>query len=238
MREPPLLERQAVYWATGAMAGIASSAAVNVTAKVLPKTGLFPSPLTGSAIRQAALGAGMRFLVFDLCRDALNSNRRSVSLEAGTLAPPPTLSQSVIVLRGAISRCAGGLAEALQSSILASISTLRNGSHKASTFQPGHLASNMFWHGSTLFLCFGGYTLLTTTFSGSHQPPPAPLCFLLGGLAGAFGVPMVHILRSRSSTGLAVPALNGFVRVGTVIGCQVISSHRMLQYLERRQRLS
>jgi hypothetical protein len=153
----------------------------------------------------------MRFLVFDLCRDSLKSQEKI----------HPTL-------RGALSGCAGGIAETLQSHLFTSL-IARNKSFFSNITH--NLGPALLSHGSTLFLCFGGYTFLSTTFLPSQTPPPPPLCFFLGGLAGAFGVPVVHTIKSGRLRGAAMASVTGFVRVGTVIGCQVISSAKIIEWL-------
>lgn len=47
----------------------------------------------------------------------------------------------------------------------------------------GELASQS----GRLFLCFGSYTYLATTFSDQLPPKPFWKCWLLGAAAGAFG---------------------------------------------------
>ena len=206
-----LVERQAVYWSTGACAGLASQLAVSLSHRSFPK--VFPStPINASTVRHATAGAGMRFLAFDLCRDAIQE---------------PT--KDFPSFRGAVSGCVGGLAETLQGAIVATLST-----RSLKPLKPAVLAPSLLSHGSTLFLCFGSYTFFSTSLSKS-QPPVAPLCFFLGGLAGAFGVPAFHAFRRQSLSGCKNLAATGFVRVGMVIGCQVVSSAMILDLLEGRR---
>ncbi|CAD6582310.1 MAG: hypothetical protein CYPHOPRED_001891 [Cyphobasidiales sp. Tagirdzhanova-0007] len=205
---PALPERQAVYWTTGACAGVASLLSVSASHRLLPQT--FPAtPIHFPALRHAFAAAGTRFLAFDLCRDTLKDVTREY----------PTL-------RGAVSGCVGGLAETLQGALVATLL-----SKSVAPLRPTTLAPALVSHGGTLFLCFGGYTFLSTHFSQA-QPPAAPLCYLLGGLAGAAGVPLVHLIKTRSFAGCAKIAATGFVRVGVVIGTQVISSAKILALIE------
>lgn len=153
----------------------------------------------------------MRFLAFDLFRDFSNDK---ISIPA---------------LRGGASGCIGGLAETLQAGVLSAVSTRSTEPLRIRTIGP-----NLLSHGGTLFLCFGGYTFLSTTFY-EKQPPPVPATFLLGALAGAFGVPTAAAVKNRSLKGFGSMAATGFVKVGTVIGVQVSSAPRLLDWLERRR---
>jgi hypothetical protein len=153
----------------------------------------------------------MRFLGFVICRDFTSDK----------ITTP--------ALRGGVSGCVGGLAETLQAGAFSAIST------KSTTpLQIRNIGPSLLSHGATLFLCFGGYTLLSTSFY-EKQPPPIPTTFLLGAIAGAFGVPTVACIKNGSLNGLRGLAATGFVRVGTVIGVQVSSAPRMLDWLERRR---
>lgn len=207
---PPLLERQAVYWTTGAAAGVgalfASSAASNLSASLVPA-----ASVNAASIRHAAAGAGMRFLAFDLCRDA---TKDKISIPA---------------LRGGIAGCVGGLAETLQGAFIQAVS-----SKSAAPLNPSILVPNLLSHGGTLFLCFGGYTLLSTSYQ-DKQPPSPFMTFFLGALAGAFGVPVATSLRTRTLSGFLKNSAGGFVKVGTVIGLQVQASARLLDYLEKKR---
>lgn len=206
----PLFERQLVYWTTGAAAGVgallASSTASNISSAVFPAALVNPS-----TIRHAAAGAGMRFLAFDLCRDA---TKEKISTPA---------------LRGGIAGCVGGLAETMQGALLQAAS-----GKTATPLRPAVLGPNLFWHGSTLFLCFGGYTFLSTSYQ-DKQPPSPFMTFFLGSLAGAVGVPTVNAIKTRSLAGFAKNSAGGFVKVGTVIGLQVQASARLLAYIEDKR---
>lgn len=206
----PLLERQAVYWTTGAGAGVgallASSAAFHVSSAIFPG-----ASVSASSVRHAAAGAGMRFLAFDLCRDA---TKDKISLPA---------------LRGGVAGAVGGLAETTQGALAQAVS-----SRSTAPLRPKFLLPNLLSHGGTLFLCFGGYTLLSTTYQ-EQQPPSPVVTFLLGGLAGAFGIPVVNAIKTKSTAGFFKNSVGGFVKVGTVIGLQVQASARLLDYLERKR---
>ncbi|KAK9898106.1 hypothetical protein P389DRAFT_195679 [Cystobasidium minutum MCA 4210] len=207
LAKAPLFERQAVYWTTGAAAGIgalfASSAASNLSGSIFPA-----AVVNGSSIRHAAAGAGMRFLAFDLCRDV---TKDKISTPA---------------LRGGIAGCVGGLAETIQGAFIQAVST-----RTISPFRPSVLLPSLLSHGGTLFLCFGGYTLLSTSYQ-DKQPPSPFMTFFLGGLAGAFGIPVANSIRTQSLAGFIKNSAGGFVKVGTVIGLQVQASARLLEYLE------
>ena len=118
----------------------------------------------------------MRFLAFDLFRDASRD-------WAPGMHP---------VLRGGLAGCVGGLAETVQGALLASLSAHTGGPLRARTLGPALLS-----HGTTLFLCFGGYTALSTGLYHDKQPPPIPATFGLGGVAGAVGVPLATLFVKR-----------------------------------------
>lgn len=208
--EAPLFERQVIYWTTGAAAGIgallSSSGAASLSPSVFPA-----SSVNSSTIRHAAAGAGMRFLAFDLCRDA---TKDCVTTPA---------------LRGGIAGCVGGLAETLQGALVQAAS-----SRSSTPLSPSVLGPNLLWHGSTLFLCFGGYTLLSTSYQ-EKQPPSPFMTFFLGALAGSVGVPTVNAIKNRSLSGVMKQSAGGFVKVGTVIGLQVQASARLLEYFENKR---
>lgn len=207
---PPLFERQIVYWTTGAAAGVgallASATASNISSSVFPA-----ALVNASTVRHAAAGAGMRFLAFDLCRDA---TKDKISAPA---------------LRGGIAGCVGGLAETLQGAFLQAVS-----GKTSSPLRPSVLGPNLLWHGSTLFLCFGGYTFLSTTYQ-DKQPPSPFMTFFLGAIAGSIGVPTVNAIKTRSLAGFAKNSAGGSVKVGTVIGLQVQASARLLAYIEDKR---
>lgn len=94
-------------------------------------------------------------------------------------------------------------------------------------------------HSAKLFLCFGSYTYLASTFSDILPPRPFPYCFLLGALAGGFGTTMITPAEVYSATRMPLKfgqvlksaltrAPRGAVGVGTVISVQVTSSAWML----------
>lgn len=210
LSEAPLLEREAVYWTTGAAAGVGALVASSIASNVSPS--VFPAAaLSGSTIRHAAAGAGMRFLAFDLCRDA---TKDKISIPA---------------LRGGVAGCVGGLAETIQGALIQAVS-----SRSASPLRPSILGPSLLSHGSTLFLCFGGYTFLSTSYQ-EKQPPSPLMTFFLGALAGAIGIPTVNAVKNRSTTGFLKNSAGGFVKVGTVIGLQIQASARLLEYLESRR---
>ena len=195
--------------------GVCSLLATSAASSLLPS--LVPStPTHLPAVRGALLGAGMRFLAFDLFRDA--SRDWAPGMHSA--------------LRGGLAGCVGGLAETVQSALLATLSARSADPLRARTLGPALVS-----HGTTLFLCFGGYTALSTGLYDA-QPPPVPATFGLGGLAGAVGVPLATLLVKRGKVGVksvAGLAVTGFVRVGTVIGVQVSSAPRVLDYLEERR---
>jgi hypothetical protein len=121
------------------------------------------------------------------------------------------------------------LAETLQGAFIQAVS-----SKSAAPLNPSILVPNLLSHGGTLFLCFGGYTLLSTSYQ-DKQPPSPFMTFFLGALAGAFGVPVATSLRTRTLSGFLKNSAGGFVKVGTVIGLQVQASARLLDYLEKKR---
>lgn len=127
----------------------------------------------------------------------------------------------------------GGFAEVVQRhTALADLHEKPSAPLRASVLGPALLE-----HGATLFLCFGAYTFLSTSWSPEKSPPSVPMTFALGALAGAFGVPTVHAIKTRSLQGLGKLAAAGGVRVGTVIGVQVQASAKILEYLQGSRRV-
>lgn len=213
-RRAPLLERQAVYWTTGAASGILSQLSIFYTSRLFPSA-VAPAPINPGALRSVFIGAGMRFMTFDLSRHFLRKYDKTIN---------PSL-------RGALAGCAGGIAETLKVHLYTSLFITRK--PFLSDF-PKILRPALLSHGSTLFLCLGVYSFFCTELSYTTSPPPIPLCFFLAGVAGAVGVPAVHVLKNRSLAGAGVASATGFVRVGTIIGCQVISSAEIVKWLESR----
>ena len=85
--------------------GVCSLLATSAASSLLPS--LVPStPTHLPAVRGALLGAGMRFLAFDLFRDA--SRDWAPGMHSA--------------LRGGLAGCVGGLAETVQSALLATLS--------------------------------------------------------------------------------------------------------------------
>merc|ERR1711939_1213636 len=169
-QQAPLLERQAVYFATGSIGGTASLLTGSYAHRKLLPSILPAHPVTSGTLKHAVGGAGMRFLAFDLCRDYTKDKINTPAL------------------RGGLCGCVGGLTE-----------------------------------------------MISTTFFKERQPPPAPFVFLIGATSGSFGVPFVNALKTRSLRGYPAMALSGFIRIGTVIGIQVNSSHYIMEWLEGRR---
>lgn len=210
LSKAPLLERQAVYFSTGAVGGLAalltSAAAGRLSSTFFPI-----ATVNKSAVRHALAGAGTRFLAFDLFRDASQDKIQNP------------------ILRSAMSGCVGGLAETLQTSFAQAVAA-----RSAAPLRPGTLLPSLASHGGTLFLCFGGFVFLSTAFS-IEQPPSPITTFLLGGLSGSFGVPAIAAMRSRSMAGWMRNSAGAFIKVGTVIGLQVQSSFHIIRFLEERR---
>lgn len=206
----PLWERQAVYFATGSVGGTAALLTGSFAhQKLLPPT-LPAHPVTSGTLKHAVGGAGMRFLAFDLCRDYTKDK----------ISNP--------VLRGGISGCVGGLTE--------TVSAAFAGALASRSFSPVQsMGPTLATHGATTFACFSGYALIATTFFKDQQPPPAPFVFLIGATSGSFGVPIINAIRTRTLRGYPAMALSGFIRIGTVIGIQVNSSHYIMEWLEGRR---
>ncbi|KAI5195282.1 hypothetical protein E4T38_09154 [Aureobasidium subglaciale] len=75
-----------------------------------------------------------------------------------------------------------------------------------------------------LFLCFGTFTYLSTSFSDTLPPKPFWKCWLMGATAGATGSAIVAALEGTSGTALwgrAIP--RGAATIGTVIAVHVTS---------------
>lgn len=84
-----------------------------------------------------------------------------------------------------------------------------------------------------LFLCFGTFTFLSTTFSQTLPPKPFWKCWLMGATAGATGSAVVAALegaRGRALWGHAIP--RGAATIGTVIAVHVTSCAALLQKVD------
>jgi hypothetical protein len=80
-----------------------------------------------------------------------------------------------------------------------------------------------------LFLCFGTFTFLSTTFSDTLPPKPFWKCWLMGATAGATGSAVVAALegaRGKALWGHAIP--RGAATIGTVIAVHVTSCAALL----------
>jgi hypothetical protein len=84
-----------------------------------------------------------------------------------------------------------------------------------------------------LFLCFGTFTFLSTTFSDTLPPKPFWKCWLMGATAGATGSAVVAALegaRGRALWAHAIP--RGATTIGTVIAVHVTSCAALLERVD------
>ncbi|KAI5240865.1 hypothetical protein E4T42_08249 [Aureobasidium subglaciale] len=81
-----------------------------------------------------------------------------------------------------------------------------------------------------LFLCFGTFTYLSTSFSDTLPPKPFWKCWLMGATAGATGSAIVAALEGTRGTALwgrAIP--RGAATIGTVIAVHVTSCAKLIE---------
>lgn len=84
-----------------------------------------------------------------------------------------------------------------------------------------------------LFLCFGTFTFLSTTFSDTLPPKPFWKCWLMGATAGATGSAVVAALegaRGKALWGHAIP--RGAATIGTVIAVHVTSCAALIDSVD------
>ncbi|KER00120.1 hypothetical protein AUEXF2481DRAFT_118127 [Aureobasidium subglaciale EXF-2481] len=84
-----------------------------------------------------------------------------------------------------------------------------------------------------LFLCFGTFTYLSTSFSDTLPPKPFWKCWLMGATAGATGSAIVAALEGTSGTALwgrAIP--RGAATIGTVIAVHVTSCAKLIEVVD------
>lgn len=80
-----------------------------------------------------------------------------------------------------------------------------------------------------LFLCFGTYTCLSTTYSDTAVPKPFWRCWLMGAAAGAVGSSVVGVLEGARGRFLLTTVIpKGAITIGTVIAVQVTSCAALL----------
>jgi len=190
--------RQAIYFATGALAGISTVPIELVLQRVYSdgakSTSSSPAVFARSHGPTLARRAGVRFWIFDIVKSQLNN---------------PGVSWLPVWAKGGLGGAAGGLAEVCAESLVR-----RNiPTGKALMSQS-----------SKLFFCFGSYTYLSTTLSNELPPKPFWYCWLMGAAAGGFGsgvIARVEGVRGRSLWQQAVP--RGALIVGTIIAVQVTS---------------
>ena len=123
-----------------------------------------------------------------------------------------------IWIKGGLSGAAGGFAEICAQSLIRRRSPT---------------VANLAGQSAKLFLCFGTYTYLSTTFSDNSPPKPFWYCWILGAGAGGFGSTMSARLEGVKGTALLKgPLPKGMTVVGTVIAVQVTSCANALQRIE------
>jgi hypothetical protein len=111
------------------------------------------------------------------------------------------------VLCGALGGAAGGLNEV----ILHSLASNRS-------LPPVRAAASQ---SGKLFLCFGTYTYLSTTFSRELPPRPFWKCWFMGATAGSVGSAIIAAVEGARGRSLMMASLRGSLVIGTVISVQV-----------------
>ena len=181
----PTLPRQASYAATGLLGGLATVPVDWSITRFLPGPPS-PRPSFPAFTRSHAPTLGSRAAVRFWGFDVAKSH----------LAP----TGMPVWVTGGLAGAAGGLAEVLAHS---AVQRRRPGLGEATA------------QASRLFLCFGGYTYLSTRFHG-HDLPPRPFawCWLLGATAGFVGVGTVAAVEGARGRGLVGAAVKGAGVVG------------------------
>jgi hypothetical protein len=125
---------------------------------------------------------------------------------------------SAVPLIGGVSGAAGGFAEVCAESLIL-------GKRPASRALMSQSAK--------MFFCFGTYTYLSRVASPDGSPPrPFALCWVLGAVAGGFGIGIVTRVEGVRGVALwkaAVP--KGAMVIGTVISVHVTSCRRLLDWV-------
>lgn len=189
--KPSSLERQATFFATGALAGAASlpieAAYISFSQKVDHRAGIRH---IRSNIAPILARTGIRFLTFDHVRN-YSSNYLQL--------PTP--------LCGALGGAAGGLNEVILHSV---VSNRGLSSTHAVLSQSGKL-----------FICFGTYTYLSTNLSRELPPRPFWKCWMMGATAGCVGSAITAAVEGAKGKALMSATLRGSLVIGTVISVQV-----------------
>jgi hypothetical protein len=198
----PSVSRQAIFFATGALAGAAS----------LPVETAFLSLAQGndyaasikhirSSIAPVLARTGVRFLSFDHVRTYTSH-----------------FLQLPITLCGALGGAAGGLNEVILHSLVSK-----------RCFPPIRAALSQ---SGKLFFCFGTYTYLSTHLSRELPPRPFWKCWLMGATAGSVGSAIIAAIEGARGRSLMAATLRGSLVIGTVISVQVTTCAAGLRQLE------
>lgn len=181
----PTLPRQATYAATGLLAGLATVPVDWGVTRLLAGPTAAPPSFRAFA-RSHARTVGPRAAVRFWGFDVAKSHLVHTGLP--------------VWITGGLAGAAGGVAEVLAHS---AVQRRRPGAWEATA------------QASRLFLCFGGYTYLSTRFHGNDLPPrPFAWCWLLGATAGFVGVGMVAAVEGAKGRGLVGAAMKGAGVVG------------------------
>ena len=189
----PSLSRQATFFLTGALAGVAS---LPVDAAFLTLSQR-PASISGIRYIRSNLTAflartGIRFFSFDHVR----------TYSSHYLQLPTTLC-------GALGGAVGGFNEVILHSMA---SNRRLPPLNAALSQSGKL-----------FFCFGTYTYLSTNLSSELPPRSFWKCWLMGATAGCVGSTITAAVEGARNKALLLAGLRGTLVIGTVISVQVTS---------------
>lgn len=208
--------RPLVFFASGYLAGAATlpveilySRAVQGAPRTSSLLSLIPK---GSLVATTVLRAGTRFCVFDLTRTILNRRIPHSNFYN---------EHARTALIGGLGGASGGLAEVLASSLVSIRPRLPS---------PSALANQS----ANLFLCFGTYTFISTTFSKGDGLPPKSFAttWAMGVIAGGIGSGILSAAKGIRSKALGSSILKGALVIGTVISVHVTSVAEMLKQVD------
>lgn len=199
---PPSLSRQGTFFATGVLAGAAS----------LPVEAVYIS-----ASQQFDHKAGIKHLRSHVAPVLARTGIRFLSFDHVRTYSSHFL-QLPTTLCGALGGAAGGLNEVILHSV---VSNRRLPPLQAALSQSGKL-----------FLCFGTYTYLSTTFSRELPPKPFWKCWMMGATAGCVGSAITAAVEGAKGRALMSAAVRGTFVIGTVISVQVTTCAAGLRMLQ------
>jgi hypothetical protein len=187
----PPVPRQATFFATGVLAGTAS----------LPVETAFLS-----VAQKHDSTASIRHIRSSFAPVLARTGVRFLSFDHVRTYSSHFL-QLPTVLCGALGGAAGGLNEVILHSLVSNRS-----------LPPVRAAASQ---SGKLFLCFGTYTYLSTTFSRELPPRPFWKCWFMGATAGSVGSAIIAAVEGARGRSLMMASLRGSLVIGTVISVQV-----------------